>query len=176
MMTKCDASLIVDSKIGRDAWCVFEHQAVLKQGDPPEVILVGAAKLTDVFRLIDGRCNSEWVAIFGNGGQVLVHIIALGINQAEARKYAAEHMRSLRPMPRCNLTGYSLRHNIRAIYCVNNEKTYQSQTEAANDLAIHASSISRHLRGDVAHAQGFKFVYAADVKDGALPEGIGGGS
>ena len=170
---KCDASIVVDSKLARDVWCVFEHQAVLKQGDPPEIILVGASKLTDVFRLSDGRSNSEWVSIFSGGGQVLVRIIALLPTKGEARKFAVQHMSALRPMPRCNLIGYNLRGNTRAIYCINNRKTYQTQTEAGNDLDIHPSAISRQMRGELQHANGYKFIYASDANDGALPAGVG---
>ena len=58
MIQKCDSALIMDTTHPVDEWCVFEHQVVLKEGEPPTVILIGACKLGEVYRLMDGKTNT----------------------------------------------------------------------------------------------------------------------
>lgn len=159
-----DASLIIDTKHSTETWCIFEHQAVLNEGEPPTVILIGAAKLVDVFRLIDGKSNSEWATIFERGGSILLRIVGTTMDKAEAQRTALARMRDTNPTPRCNLHGYNLRGNARAIICLNNQKRYDTQRAAADDLGIHSSSISRHLAGEITHAQGFRFAYAPEPR------------
>ncbi len=160
MITKVDTSaLIVDTARNTDMWCVFEHQVVLKEGDPPTVIQIGACKLTEVYRLTDGKTNSEWNDIFRNGGSVLVRIIGTTLEKAEAFRHATDLIRAMEPKPVCNLRGYNLRGQARAVRCLNNDRRYATQTEAANDLGISASGISRHLRGDLSHVSGFRFAF-----------------
>lgn len=159
-LTTCDASIIVDTKTSAEDWCVYEQSAVLNPGEPPTVILIGASKLVDLFRLVDGKVNSEWCKLFENGGKVLVRIIATTSEKQEAYRYASERVRSMSPQPRCNLHGYSLRGTRRSVICLNNKRRYDTQRDAAFDLGIHASAISRHLNGELAHAQGFKFAWA----------------
>lgn len=170
MITKADSSLVVDARHSTDTWCIFEHQAVMQAGEPPVVILVGACKLVDVYRLVDGKINSAWAEIFQNGGSVLVRIVGTTLDKLEAFREASRLNREL--TPRCNLAGYNLRGKARAIFCLNNQKRYSTQGEAATDLSIHPSAISRHLKGELTHAQGFKFEYAADVPLAGMGKGF----
>jgi hypothetical protein len=163
-MQKFDAAIIVDVRRSRETWCVFEHQAVLKQGEPPETILIGACRLQDVYSLTDGKTNSEWQNMFLQGGQVLVRIVATSLNRADAFRVAGEHVRDTKPTPRCNLKGYNLRGQRRPVICLNNGKRYETQLDAASELGIHASAISRMLRGNASTAQGYKFAYAGDTR------------
>jgi len=159
-LTKHNAcALVVDTITSTEDWCVFEHHVVLKEGEPPTIVLVGACKLPDVYRLVSGKTNSEWVKLFSNGGKVLVQVIATTEDKQEAFRLAAERVAAIEPTPVCNLRGHSLRSAARSIVCVNNGRRYNTQQDAASDLGIHASSISRHLNGQIAHAQGFTFTY-----------------
>ena len=161
-LQKCDASLVLDAKRSSENWCVFEHQVMMQADEPPQVILVGACRLLEVFKLTDGRGNSDWTEIFKNGGSVLVRILAITYDRQEAFREAARLARDMDPRPRCNLVGYNLRGKSRAVVCLNNGERYVTQTEAAEKLGIHGSAISRHLKGDLSHAQGFKFAYATE--------------
>lgn len=157
---KFDASVVVDIRRNNETWCIYEHQAVMKQGEPPVTIMIGACRLVDVFHLRDGKTNSEWSNIFANGGHVLIRIVGTTLNRADAYRVAAEMVRDSNPQPRCNLIGYNLRANRRPVICLNNGTRYETQKDAAYQLGIHESAISRHLRGFCDSAQGFKFAYA----------------
>lgn len=161
---KQDAPVIVNSENSMDTWCVFEHRVTMQEGEPPTVILVGACRLVEVYRLVEGKTNSEWANIFRNGGHVLVTIVATTEDKREATLYASQLMRDMRPIPRCNLSGYSIKGGRRSVICVTNGKRYHNQGEAAADLGVSASSISRHLRGELTHAGGLKFTYAPDER------------
>lgn len=153
-------ALVVDVKRSTDMWCVFEHHAVMKEGEPPEVIFVGVSQLVHVYRLATARTNSHWIKIFQSGGQVLVQIVATTLDKAEAFRYAQERLRDMKPMPICNVLGRNLKNARRSILCVQNQRYYNSQLDAANDLGIYASAISRHMAGHSPSAQGYTFVYA----------------
>lgn len=162
---KVDAALVIDIRRNNETWCVYEHQVVMKQGEPPETIMIGACRLVDLFHLRDGKTNSEWAQIFTNGGQVLVRIVATTLNRPDAFRHAAELVRDSRPAPRCNLLGYNMRSSRRPVICLNNGKRYETQRHAALELGIHESAISRHLRGFSDAAQGMKFAYAMAVTE-----------
>lgn len=162
---KLDASVIVDTRRNNDTWCIYEHQAVMKQGEPPVTIMIGACRLVDVFHLRDGKTNSEWSKIFANGGHVLVRIVGTTLNRSDAFRVAAEMVRDSAPQPRCNLLGYNMRTNRQPVICLSNGKRYETQRHAAHELGIHESAISRHLRGLANSAQGFKFAYAMAVPE-----------
>lgn len=163
--TPADASIIVDTQRNNETWCVYEHQAVMRQGEPPETILIGACRLTNVYHLQEGKTNSEWTRIFGAGGQVLVRIVSTAPTRSDAFRVAAERVRNADPQPRCNMLGYSMRTKRQAVVCLNNGVRYETQQDAALALGIHASAISRHLRGGANSAQGFKFAYASARED-----------
>lgn len=159
---KQDAPLIVDTGSNADTWCVYNHSVTMQEGEPPTVIMIGSCRLAEVYRLIEGRTNSEWSHIFKDGGYVLVTIVATTNDKREAVRHASDLMRNMKPIPLCNLQGYNLRGARRAIVCLNNGKRYRTQTEAAQDLGVYSSSISRHLRGELSHANGLRFAYAPD--------------
>jgi hypothetical protein len=163
-VNKFDASIVVDVRRQSETWCVYEHQVVMSPGEPPETILIGACRLADVYRLTDGKTNSEWQNMFANGGHVLVRIVATTLNRSDAYRSAADIVRSSQPIPRCNLLGYNLRGMRKPIICLNNGKRYETQLQASQELGIHCSAISRHLRGQGNSAGGFKFAYAGDTK------------
>ncbi len=155
------SALVVDTKTSTEDWAVVEHHAVLQENEPPTIVMVTACKLVDVYRLADGKVNSEWAKIFRHGGQVMVQIVATTDEKTEAFKHAQERIRDIVPTPVCNMRGHSLKTARRAIICHQNERRYNSQAEAAADLGIHAPSISRQLNGHARQAQGFTFAYAA---------------
>lgn len=159
-MIKTDSSLIIDTTNPGQQWCAYEHLATFEAGAPPQVIFVNACKLADVYRLVDANRNSEWRRIFGKGGHIMVRIIAIG-EQAEVTKFAIAHMRSLTPMPMCNLKGYTTKGTAQRIECITNGVTYGSQKEAADTLGISGSAISRHLRGDLKHVGTYVFRMAS---------------
>lgn len=162
---KFDAAIVIDTRRNNETWCVFEHQVTMREGEPPETILISACRLIDVFQLRDGKTNSEWSKIFAAGGHVLVRIVATSLNRSDAFRIAAEMVRDSKPVPRCNLLGYNMRSNRRPVICLNNGKRYETQQHAALDLGIHASAISRHLLGKADTAQGMKFAYAMNVTE-----------
>ena len=161
-LTQTDTcSLVVDARTSSYDWCVYEHHVVLNEGDPPTVIQVGAAKLTEVFHLSDGKRNSEWSAIFANGGKLLLRIVATTDDKREAHKHAQTLMRKYRPL--CNLRGFDLKGQQNAILCLTNGVRYETQAAAAEALGLAQSQISRHLRGGPNHVGGFVFAYAPQV-------------
>lgn len=154
---KTDTSIVLDTKTAYEQWCVYEHHAVLKEGDPPAVILVGACRLRDVYKLVDGKMNTEWTRIFEHGGSLMVRIVGIGDDKNECVREAAMLMREHQPV--CNLRGYTLRNVRRSIICLTNGRVYEGQQEAARDLGISQSAISRHLKGEQQHVAGFVFDY-----------------
>lgn len=165
-MIKLDASVIVETKDTRSIWCVYEHQAVLTVGDPPVTVFIGASRLMEVFHMNDARRNSEWRKMFDKGGQVLVRIVGITHDRAEAFRVASEMIRNNDVRPRCNALGYNTSGARRPIVCLENGKRYESQLAAAEDLGIYSSTISRQLRGLANTAQGFRFAYLGHVGDG----------
>lgn len=158
-ITKADTSLILDTSRPGDLFCAYEHRATLTPGAPPEIIMVGACKLADAYRMIDGKTNSEWLRIFAQGGQVMVRIIATGNNRVEITRWAMGHMRSLPTIPRCNLYGLSMRGSARPVRCENTGEVYKSQRDACEQLGIQNSTMSRHLSGQVPKVNGMIFRY-----------------
>ena len=124
---------------------------------PPAVILVGACRLRDVYKLADGKMNTEWTRIFEHGGSLMVRIVGIGDDKNECVREAAMLMREHQPV--CNLRGYTLRNVRRSIICLTNGRVYEGQQEAARDLGISQSAISRHLKGEQQHVAGFVFDY-----------------
>lgn len=159
MIIQTDNAMILDTVKPWEQYCTYEHHVSFDPEKPPEVIMVGMCKLVDVYRMADGRTNSEWGRIFGKGGQVMIRIIAIGDVRAEMAKYAANHMRSLPKIPRCNLHGISTRGYSRPIRCENNGTVYASQREACEALGLHQSSMSRHLAGGLSKIGGMVFSY-----------------
>ena len=51
-----------------------------------------------------------------------------------------------------------LRQNVRPIEC-SNGKTYTSTSEAARELSLYSTNISKVCRGKLTHTGGFKFKY-----------------
>ena len=74
----------------------------MQPGQPPVLIYVNICKLVDVYRLKQGRENSEWIKLMAPGTQVLVRIIATSTDKAAIKKHAMLHCRSFSPMPICN--------------------------------------------------------------------------
>lgn len=162
MITQPENSIIVDTQTLGNTWCLYEHLAVLDAGQPPEIIMIGVCKLNDAFRLGDGRRNSAWSAIFANGGQIMVRIVATSEYRHEMTLQATRRIQS--NPPRCNARGFNLRGTARPIKCSNGQ-VYGSQKEAAAALGLDASSISRHMRGDTQHVSGYTFMYSAGDQD-----------
>lgn len=157
-MVECDTSLVVPAITTEPLYCVVEHQAVFEPGSPPEIVYVHFCKLNDVYRFNYARQNTEWQRLFGSGGEILVRILAYDTDIVAIRNHALEYIRSLPKKPVCNLHGLNTKGAGRSILC-SNGKTYASQHDAAEDLGIPQSSISRHLSGHLQHVGGFTFCY-----------------
>lgn len=156
--TQPENNIIVDVKRSLVDWCAFEHIATLKADEPPQTIFVGACKLVDVFKLQDGKSNSQWAKIYAQGGNVLLRILATGPDRSEIINYAVKVARAYNPQPLCNLHGYTMAGSLRRIACSNGE-TYDNQAHAATALGTHQSAISRHLQGHSAHVKGHVLTY-----------------
>lgn len=157
-----DSILIVDTRAPpSEVWCAFEHQAVLETGAPPQVILVSACRLVDVYKLVEGRTNSDWSAMFRNGGHVLVRIIATG-DKIDIIRHAQRHARSLQPTPRCNLRGINIKGGRRAVRCIQTDEVYPTQLAAAEALGVSQGAISQHLDGKIASVGGYILEYTAE--------------
>lgn len=153
-----DNNLIVDVRRALVDWCAFEHWATLQPGQPPECILVGACRLVDLFKMNDGRNNSQWAKIFANGGSVMIRVLATGADRSEIINHAVRASRSHDPQPVCNIHGYNMQGALRRIACSNGD-TYDNQEHAARALGAHQSAVSRHLAGHLAHVKGHTLTY-----------------
>lgn len=157
-----DSLLVVDTRVMPSlVWCAFEHQAVLEPGSPPVVIFVSACRLSDVYKLSEGKTNSDWAAIFANGGHVLVRIIATG-DKTDIIRHAQKHARTLQPTPRCNLRGVNMSGGRRAVKCHQTGEVYASQLAAADALGVTQSALSQHLAGKLNAIGGYTFEYTVD--------------
>lgn len=154
-----DTSLVLDTRRVNSYFAVVEHLAAMSPGQPPQIIYVGCERLVDVYKMINARQNTEWARIYQSGGSVMVRIIALADERAEATRYAILHIRAMEAMPRCNNIGSTIRMIGRPVTCSNGE-TYTSQKHAADVLGLSQSSVSRHMRGDLSHVRGYTFKYA----------------
>ena len=162
-LIKQDGSLILPTDKAWQLYCAWEHLCYFEADQPPVVIMVGACKLTDAYKMLDGRRNSEWMRLFKAGGTVMVKIIATGPDRTSCVKFAMDHMRKMNPMPRCNLMGFSNKGVARRVECLTNGEIYDSQTHAATALGISNVQISKHLKGDCKHVNKYVFRYADDA-------------
>lgn len=155
-----NCSIVLDTLTVLSEWCIFEHWAQFQADQPPECILVGVCKLIDVYKLIDGKTNSEWTRIFKSGGQVMVRVVKTVSKKHEGLVEARRHMLSLPKVPICNHNGYAMFGGMRRIISSTGE-TYNSQAEAANALGVTGPAVSRHMNGFSHHVRGVTLRYAA---------------
>lgn len=159
-MDQDNCSIIVNVKNVLSQWCVYEHWATLRAGDPPTCVMVGTSKLIDVYKLLEGRVNSEWARIFAGGGHVMVRIVKTAENRREAMALAVAQSRKYDPLPLCNRNGFALYGGMRRIVSSTGE-VFATQREAANALGVSGPTISRHLSGELNHVRGVVLNYAA---------------
>lgn len=158
MSQQIDTAIVFDTATIADTWCAYEHLAQFEAGMPPEVVFVNACPLVDVYRMTEGRRNSEWLRIFQKGGSVMVRIIYQSSSKLDAMRHAMEHAKSLRYVPRCNLHGVNITGVPRRLVCSNGQ-TYDTQKHAADSLALQPAAISRHMRGALRQVGGYTFKY-----------------
>ena len=151
-------SIVLDVQTVVSDWCVYEHWAVIKEGEPPSCIMVGASKLSEVLKLTNARCNSEWAKMFQAGGTIMLRIIALGDDRREIFNEAIRQTRKYDPVPHCNLRGFSLAGAVKRIMC-SDGRVFATQEEAAAGLGASQSMVSRHLRGEINNVKGFLLTY-----------------
>lgn len=159
MLTLVDTSLVVDTRSPNTLMCAFEYLVAFEVGAAPEVIMVGVCGLGEVYRLGVGKLNTEWLKLFGNGGSVLVRIIAVGDDRVEMNQWAQKYLQSLPKLPRCNLHGMAVAGRGRPIRCETTGENFASQSEACATYGIHQSLMSRHLAGRTATVSGMIFRY-----------------
>jgi hypothetical protein len=139
-------------------WCVYEHWLVIKPGEPPQIIYVGACRLPEVFDMRNARNNSDWSAIFQVDREIMLSIIMTTPDQREAMNFSIRHAKGLPEMPRCNLHGFNMFGQSRRLLCSNGQE-YTNQTEAAKVLGLNQGAISRHLKGHLQSVKGLVFTY-----------------
>jgi len=159
-MNHDNCSIIVNTQTVLSQWCVYEHWATLKADEPPVCIMVGSSKLVDVYKLLEGRINSEWTRIFASGGHVMVRIVATADDRKKALQLAVAQSRKYDPLPVCNRNGFALYGGLRRIVSSTGE-VFANQREAANALGVSSPTISRHLSGELQHVRGVVLHYAA---------------
>lgn len=135
----------------RKAWCVYEHYMQTNPELPPERIYIGACLLRDVWAAPDARRNTEWLRIVNDDTQLLTVLTGIGTITEALNHRAAAIMSGA--MPRCNQVGRDISNSRVRIMCSNGQ-SYPTQAEAAAQLGVAQSSISKLLRG----APGFKSV------------------
>lgn len=158
-ITKQDVSIVLDTDKPWEKWACYEHHVTFDPNAPPDIIMIGVCKLTDVYRMSEGRVNSEWMRIFARGGHVMVRIVAIGDDKVEMTRWASSHMRGQERIPRCNLHGVNQRGYSRPVRCENTGEVYESQREACEALGLHQSAMSRHLSGAIGKVGGMMFRY-----------------
>lgn len=151
-------SLIVDVRTSLTDWCAFEHWATLQADRPPQCILVGACRLVDLYKMNDGRNNSQWSKIFANGGSVMIRVLAVGKDRSEILNLAVRTSRAHDPQPVCNFHGFNMIGALRRISCSNGD-FYDNQEHAARALGASQSAVSRHLAGHSRHVKGHMLTY-----------------
>ncbi len=151
-------NLIIEVNRTLKDWCAYEHWATLTPGEPPQCIMVGVCRLVDVYKLADGRNNSQWSKIFANGGSLMIRILATGDNRPMILNHAVRASRLHNPPPLCNTQGYNMAGAMRRIACSNGE-VYDNQAHAASSLGTYQSAISRHLLGHSSHVKGHTLSY-----------------
>lgn len=164
MIYQADCAIVLDAQQTFRTWCVWEHIANFGDGKPPEVIMIGMCKLNDVYKLVEGKRNSEWMRIYADGGAVMVRIVAHGTDRVELQRWAAQHARASGRLPRCNISGINVKGTSTPIDCLTNGKRYESQKQACDELGLNRSAFSRHLRGDSAHIGGYVFKYGKPTR------------
>jgi hypothetical protein len=158
VITPADTSLVMSTSAKVRLWCVYEHLATFEAGKPPVLVYVNACPLLDVYGFYEGRRNTEWIRMFSNGAHVQVRIIGTTTTFHDARQFAAEHIKAQATIPICNLRGINIKSTPQRIRCSNGE-VYETQKIAAAALGIHASAISRHLRGIGKTVSGYTFEF-----------------
>jgi hypothetical protein len=140
-------------------WCVYEHHLAKPAPQPPEIVYIGACLLRDAWTLTDARNNSEWAKLFADGSQPIgIHIVSITNDRHKAQNAAVARVRTITPMPRCNVYGHTLFGATRSLLCSNGQ-TYANQTEAASMLNVSQSAISQHMRGTLKSVKGYTFAY-----------------
>lgn len=158
MSQQIDTVIVLDTATIADTWCAYEHLAQFEVGMPPQVVFVNACPLVDVYRMMEGRRNSEWLRMFQNGGSIMVRIIYQSSSKLEAMRFAMDHAKSLPHAPRCNLHGMNTKGIPRRIVCSNGQ-IYENQKHAATALALQPAAVSRHMRGQLRQVGGYTFKY-----------------
>jgi hypothetical protein len=142
-----------------DLWCVYEHWITVTAGEPPELIYVGACRLSEVFDMRQAKNNSDWTAIMAVDREIMLTIIMTTPDQREAMNASIRHTKTRPTMPRCNLHGFNMFGQSRRLLCSNGEQ-YENQTIAARTLGLNQGAISRHLKGELQSVKGYTFTYA----------------
>jgi hypothetical protein len=142
----------------RKLWCMYTHSVAGAPGEPPVTVYVGACLLRDVFTAPDARRNSEWLKTVQPDSTVLMLSVMATGDMSEMLNKKAVMVRDMSPI--CNRIGRDVTTMARMLTC-SNGKTYRSQQDAADELGINQSQLSKHLRGVAGYksVKGYTFRY-----------------
>ena len=147
----------------RSLFCVYEHSAIIRPGDPFETVFVGVCRLHELFTMREAFANTEWVRLTDNGAAtVTIKIVAISNDVVEAQNFAFMHLRSFPEWPRCNKLGYNMHKTARTVVC-SDGREFESQVAAAHAIGITPSAMSQHMRGQLKTVRGFRFAYKKDI-------------
>lgn len=127
-------------------WAIVQHW-VLMPDSPPDLIFVTQTRISNIFTMPEAFANSEWMKRTQQGTiPVLIGVVALCDDIADASKAKAHHISSLATVPICNLIGHSTMRQQGAIVS-SDGRTFSNQLAAAQALGVTQAAISHVLSG-----------------------------
>lgn len=142
-----DSSIVMRTELRVRQYAIFEHHAVMVEGQPPELIFIGHDRLSEIYKLLTPRKNTEWSRIYANGGSVMVRIVAITNDKQEAIRYVLARIRNAEKIPICNRRGLNIRGGAQAIECIETGERFASQREACEAFGIREPNMTRHMQG-----------------------------
>lgn len=145
MKYPCNISVVANAATVQSVFAIYIHRDI-----DNIVRFVGLCPLTDVFNYPDALTNSRWHDYFGRVDQILnIEIKMLSDNQMEAMR--EQHALIRLHSPECNLKGYYVPVNSKAVMCEQTGETFTSAAECAKAHGVSASQLYNHLNRKVGY-------------------------